>query len=42
MDAILARGPLPAAIRDLPAKLAQARPKAPAPPPPPEERSKWN
>ena len=31
--AMLARGPLPTAIRDLPAKLAQARPKAPAPAP---------
>jgi hypothetical protein len=30
--AMQARGPLPVAIRDLPAKLAQARPKAPAPP----------
>jgi CBS domain containing-hemolysin-like protein len=33
VNAMLARGPLPTAIRDLPAKLAQARPKAPATPP---------
>jgi len=33
VSAMLAKGPLPAAIRDLPSKLAQARPKAEAPPP---------
>ena len=32
LDAMVARAPLPAAIRDLPAQLGNARPKAPEPP----------
>ena len=33
LAAMVARGPLPAAIRELPALVAQARPKSPVPPP---------
>ena len=33
LAAMAARGPLPAAIRELPALVAQARPKSPEPPP---------
>jgi len=33
LAAMAARGPLPAAIRELPALVAQARPKSPVPPP---------